>query len=310
MLPIVETKNLTKTFKKFTAVTDLSFTINKGEIYGFLGQNGAGKSTVMRMLTGLIYPDRGDILINGETFSNKRRYLLSRTSAIIERPDMYGYLTGWENLEIFSMLNTEPATKTRLWEVLDIVGLRGREKDKVKGYSQGMKQRLAIAIALVSKPDLLILDEPTNGLDPQGIADMRNLILSLNRVHGTTILISSHLLYEIQQMASHMIVLHKGRKIVEGPLHTLLNPDETLTEVSVDASSDIRSLFAATTWEQYIHASLPGKIIFKMNPSHTAALNKWLVEQGVAVNGIVSQHSLEAYFLSLTDATVIKDGTI
>jgi ABC-type multidrug transport system ATPase subunit len=310
VLPVVETRLLNKSFKQFQAVSDLSFSINKGEIYGFLGQNGAGKSTVMRMLTGLIYPDSGTILINGAPFSNRARHLLSCTSAIIERPDMYGYLSGWDNLKIYSAFNTAKATQARLWEVLDIVGLRGREKDLVKAYSQGMKQRLAIAIALVSKPELLILDEPTNGLDPQGIADMRRLILQLNQAFNTTVLISSHLLYEIQQVASHMVVLHKGKKIVEGALSKLLNPDDTLTEVTVGSAEHLNQQLQQSQWAQHYTGVEAGKLIFKMNPAMLPELNRWLVGENIDVLGIASRHSLEAYFLSLTDDAATKNGII
>jgi len=308
--PIVETLHLTKSFRKFTAVHDLSFTINRGEIYGLLGQNGAGKSTVMRMLTGLIYPTSGTIKINGTPFGNHNRHLLDRTSAIIERPDMYGYLTGWENLTTFSAFNATRPTRQRLLEVLEIVGLSGREQDKVKTYSMGMKQRLAIAISLVSKPDLLILDEPTNGLDPQGIADMRRLILSLNKDHGTTILISSHLLFEIQQVATHMIVLHKGHKMVEGALNELLNPNDTFTEINTGNDAALPAQLAQSQWQPLVHRVAPGLLIMKMNPGRIADLNNWLVQSGIQVFGINTQHSLEAYFLTLTDAPATQNGTV
>ena len=172
MVPIIEISNLSKSFKTFHAVTDLSFSIGRGQVYGLLGQNGAGKSTTMRMLLGLIFPDSGVIKINGEVFNNGKRHLLQHIGAIIERPDMYGYLSGWENLKIFAALGKDKIPASRMHAVIEQVGLKGRENDLVKAYSQGMKQRLGIAIALVHEPDLLILDEPTNGLDPAG--DSRN----------------------------------------------------------------------------------------------------------------------------------------
>ncbi len=308
--PIIETRGLSKSFKNFHAVSDLSFTINHGDIYGFLGQNGAGKSTTMRMLLGLIFPDSGSIFINGQEFNNSQRHLLSKIGAIIERPDMYGYLSGWDNLKMFATLSDSSIKADRLHEVLEIVGLKGREKDKVKAYSQGMKQRLGIAIALVHKPDLLILDEPTNGLDPQGIAEMRSLILSLSRDHGKTILISSHLLYEIEQIATSMIIIHKGKKVVEGKVNELLNPDETYVEVDINPDSTIGAKIAGSQWQAYFSSVQPATLVFKMNPHHTPELNRWLVANGIDVIEIKSKHSLETYFLSLTDDTVITNRAI
>jgi ABC-type multidrug transport system ATPase subunit len=298
--PIIETRNLSKTFKGFKAVDNLSFSIHHGDIYGFLGQNGAGKSTTMRMLLGLIYPDSGEILIEGKHFSNSQRQLLGNIGAIIERPDMYGYLSGWENLKIFAALSNKKIPTARLHEVLEMVDLKGREKDKVKAYSQGMKQRLGIAIALVHSPQLLILDEPTNGLDPQGIAEMRALILSLSHDHGKTILISSHLLYEIEQVATRMLVIHKGKKMVEGPVQELLNPEETLVDVKLAPDDTLAGKLAGSVWQGYVTNQTHQTLTLKMNTSAIPELNKWLVNNGVQVLSINSKHSLEAYFLSLT----------
>lgn len=301
MEPIIETHNLSKSFKTFRAVTDLSFTIGRGDVYGFLGQNGAGKSTTMRMLLGLIFPDHGEIRINGAVFNNHRRYLLQHIGAIIERPDLYGYLSGWDNLRIFAALNNRSIPKSRLHAVLEQVGLKDREQDKVKAYSQGMKQRLGIAIALVHEPDLLILDEPTNGLDPQGIAEMRELILSLSRDHGKTVLISSHLLYEIEQVATNMLILHKGNKIAEGPVSELLNPEETLVDVAMEPVENVNDLFSGSEWQARLQHVTPTALTLKMNRNKIPALNKWLVERGINITEIKSKHSLEAYFLSLTN---------
>ena len=259
------------------------------------------------MLLGLIFPDSGSILINGNEFNNGRRDLLSSIGAIIERPDMYGYLSGWDNLKIFAALSGGKIPTSRLHEVLVVVGLKGREKDKVKAYSQGMKQRLGIAIALVHQPDLLILDEPTNGLDPQGIAEMRQLIVSLSKDHGKTILISSHLLAEVEQMATRMIIIHKGHKVVEGAVGSLLNPDETLVEVITNKDASIKGKLAASEWQKTIKTIEDRLITFKMNPANTPALNRWLVAQNIDVLEIRSKHSLEEYFLSLTNDTVTKN---
>jgi ABC-type multidrug transport system ATPase subunit len=298
---VIETINLSKSFKNFQAVNDLSFSIGKGEVYGLLGQNGAGKSTTMRMLLGLIFPDQGLIKINGEEFNNTRRHLLQHIGAIIERPDMYNYLSGWENLKIFAALSRQKIPRQRLEAVIEQAGLKGREKDKVAAYSQGMKQRLGIAIALVHDPDLLILDEPSNGLDPQGIAEMRNLILSLSRDQGKTVLISSHLLYEIEQVATNMLIMHKGKKVAEGLVKQLLNPDQTLVDISIITNHVIVNTIHDSKWHEYLEYNSSGSLTFKINKSKIAELNKWLVENGTDILEIRSKHSLEAYFLSLTN---------
>ena len=308
--PILEVRSLTKSFNQFKAVDDLSFAINKGAVYGFLGQNGAGKSTTMRMLMGLIFPDSGSIIINGSTFSNSQRQLLRNIGAIIERPDMYGYLSGWENLKIFAALSGKNIKTTRLHEVIEMVGLKGREKDKVKAYSQGMKQRLGIAIATVHEPDLLILDEPTNGLDPQGIAEIRQLILSLSKDHGKTILVSSHLLHEIEQVATDIIIIHKGKKMIEAPVGELLHPDDTRIEITLQPAPGLQQSINHSGWAQYSPEISDGVLTIKMNPAQIPALNKWLVEQGIEVSGITTQHSFEAYFLNITHETTAADRTV
>jgi ABC-type multidrug transport system ATPase subunit len=299
--PIVEIQNVTKSFKNINRVSDLSFSIVKGDVYGFLGQNGAGKSTTMRMLLGLIFPDSGKIFINGQEFNNRKRHLLRHIGAIIERPDMYGYLSGWENLKIFAALTDKSIPATRLHTVIEQVGLKGREQDKVKTYSQGMKQRLGIAIALVHEPDLLILDEPTNGLDPQGIAEMRNLIRSLSVDHGKTVMVSSHLLHEIEQVATKMLILHKGKKIAEGRVEELLHPDEMYVHVRIEPNKQMTWAASKSEWHDNFVNGTETELTFKLNLSKVPDLNKWLVVNGARVLEINSKHSLEDYFISLTN---------
>ncbi len=306
MNQLVEIRNLTKNFGSITAVQDLTFSIEKGDVYGFLGQNGAGKSTTIRMLLGLIYPTSGTININGQEFNNSRRHLLAHIGAIIERPDMYGYLSGWDNLEMFARLSNKNIGKNRLHEVLEIVGLKGREKDKVKAYSMGMKQRLGIAIALVHDPDLLILDEPTNGLDPQGIAEMRKLIINLSREHDKTILMSSHLLSEVEQVATRMLILHNGKKISEGAVADLLNPEQTLIEISTIQAEKTRAILTASKWTEYIQDAKGAVVTLKMTPRYVPEINRLLVTNEIDVLEIKARHSLEAYFLSLTSEEHVK----
>lgn len=308
---IVEVQGLSKSFGSFRAVDDLSFSINKGDIYGFLGQNGAGKSTTMRMLLGLIHPDEGKVYINNRLFDKHRKQVLKEVGAIIERPDLYGYLSAWDNLKIFARLSDKKIPDTRIKEVIDIVGLHGREQDKVRAYSQGMKQRLGIAVALVHDPELLILDEPTNGLDPQGIAEMRELIKTLGTHMGKTIIISSHLLYEVEQVATSMLIIHRGKKVVEGKVSDLLNPNETLFEIKMLPDDGILNKLEESGWGNYISdGGNSSTLNMRMHPRKMPALNKFLVEQQVHVLEIKSRHSLEAYFLSLTNNADVEVGII
>jgi ABC-2 type transport system ATP-binding protein len=299
--PILQVNKLSKTFGSVAAVQDLSFTVNGGDIYGFLGQNGAGKSTTMRMMLGLIRPDAGSITIRGETFAQRNRHLLRHIGAIIERPDMYGYLSGLDNLRIFARLSGLKVDNGHMDGLLELVSLKGRERDNVKTYSQGMKQRLGIAIALVHNPDILILDEPTNGLDPQGIADMRALIIRLSRERGKTIIISSHLLHEVEQMATRMLIIHEGRRIAEGAVSDLLHPEDTLLEVMLEPDERIiNAVRQSDDWNTLLHEGSAERLVFKMNPDRAPGLMRWLVSRGASVRSMQARHSLEAYFLSLT----------
>ncbi len=222
MAAVLEVKGLTKRFADLTAVDNLSFSVPAGSVYGFLGQNGAGKSTTIRMLLTLIEPTGGEISIFGLPLSSNRSAVLSKVGAIVEKPDLYKYLNGLEHLRLFSRLSGVAPQDNTLKELLELVGLGARLRSRVGTYSQGMRQRLALACALVNDPDLLILDEPTNGLDPQGIADMRQLILQLSREQGKTIIVSSHLLSEIEMIADQVLIIDKGKKLMEASMQQLL----------------------------------------------------------------------------------------
>lgn len=300
METIVEAIGLSKQFGDFQAVDNLSFKIDKGEVYGLLGQNGAGKSTTMRMLLGLIFPDNGAVHIMGQPFDRKNRHLLQHVGAIIERPDMYGYLSGWDNLKIFAALNKAPIPDSRLRTVLDQVGLSGREKDKVKAYSQGMKQRLGVAIALIHEPELLILDEPTNGLDPQGIADMRELIRTISTDMGKTVLISSHLLHEIEQVATRMLVLHRGKKIAEGSVKDLVNPGDTPVTYTLASDVDGALPLEGTEWEKRLVEVNGASLQFRVVRDKIPELTRWLADNGASIMEVKINHTLEDYFLSVT----------
>jgi len=298
MASIISVSHLSKQFGNIQAVNDLSFTVNEGDVYGFLGQNGAGKSTTIRMLLTLIAPTAGAINIFDKKLSTHRSEILSNIGAVIEKPDLYKYLNAYDNLSIFARMSGIKVTRQLLMNQLQMVGLADRAKDKVKTFSQGMKQRLGIAVALVHNPALIILDEPTNGLDPQGIADIRNLIMRLSKEMGKTVLISSHLLSEIEVIANRMIIIHKGKKIIEGNVAELLDPSHTVIDIdAVDNEGAIEKL-ATSRWAAYLQ---PGKSLqLMMNKESVPQLINDLVAMNIQLLSVNSSHSLENYFLSLT----------
>lgn len=216
---IIETHNLTKSYPGFTAVSGINLHVPKGTVYGFLGPNGAGKSTTMKMFLGLTKPTDGSFVIDGKQFPANRVEILREVGSFIEAPAFYGNLTGEENLDIVRKILGLP--KSDLSEALELVGLTQYRKRLAKKYSLGMKQRLGLASALIGKPPILILDEPTNGLDPVGIHEIRTLIRSLPQQFDCTVFVSSHLLSEIELMADHIGILNHGRLIFEGTLDSL-----------------------------------------------------------------------------------------
>lgn len=300
MSVIVSVQHLHKEFDSVKAVNDLSFTVHEGDVYGFLGQNGAGKSTTIRMMLTLIQPDSGSIKIFDRELTTHRKEILKQTGAIIERPDMYKYLSAYDNLSIFARLSGIRASRKLLMDQLEKVGLAERSNSKVKTFSQGMKQRLGIAIALVHDPKLILLDEPTNGLDPQGIADMRRLIINLSKEHGKTVIVSSHLLSEIEMMANRMIVIDKGKKIAEGAVSEMLDPATTIMQLETTANEQARAILQASRWSAFMETSGAG-IRFRINRNDVPLLAAWLMQQGIGIVSLQPKHSLEDYFLSITN---------
>jgi ABC-type multidrug transport system ATPase subunit len=298
MTEIIQVNSLSKRFTEIKAVNDLSFSVQKGEVYGFLGQNGAGKSTTIRMLLTLVAPTHGSIHIFGKDIQAHRKEILQRVGAIIEKPDLYKYLTALQNIQIIAKLSGVHPTQKQLMQQLEKVGIGERANSKVKTFSQGMKQRLGVACALVHNPELIILDEPTNGLDPQGIADVRNLILHLSKEERKTIFVSSHLLSEIELVADSMLIIDQGRKIAEGKVADLLNPADTLVEIETMNNDETRNSLQQSQWSGLMQAS--DKIVLKMHRKDIPHLTKFLVERNVEVLAIQPKHSLEDYFLSLT----------
>jgi ABC-2 type transport system ATP-binding protein len=217
---MIELRHVWKYFGERLAVEDLSLTVPPGEIFGLLGHNGAGKSTAIGMMLGQVWPSAGELRICGHDVTRRRQFALRRVGAIFETPVFYDYLSAWRNLEILSTY-TAVTPARRIREVIDWVGLGGREDSKVSTYSHGMRARLALAQALLPDPELLILDEPSDGLDPEGIHEMRQTILRLRQEMGLTILLSSHLLNEVEQLCTRIAVMNHGRKVFEGPLSNI-----------------------------------------------------------------------------------------
>ena len=298
MSSIIKVTNLSKQFKDTRAVDDLSFTVNEGDVYGFLGQNGAGKSTTIRMLLSLVAPSGGEINIFDQKLSTHRSEILQQVGAVIEKPDLYKYLSAYDNLSIFARMSNMKVTRQILMHQLQMVGLAERATSKVRTFSQGMKQRLGIAVALVHNPALIILDEPTNGLDPQGIADMRNLILKLSNELGKTVLISSHLLGEIELIANRMIIIHKGKKMVEGKVADLLDPAHSLIQIETYNNDEAREKLKQTKWVSFLQQDKQLRLM--MNKVEVPHLISDLVAMNVQMLSVNSSHSLENYFLSLT----------
>lgn len=301
MESIIEVQGLVKQFKEVKAVDGLSFTVNKGEIYGFLGQNGAGKSTTIRMLLSLVRPTAGSIRIFGKDLASSRVPILRLTGGVIEKPDLYNYLSAKENLQLFARLSGLHLSSKEVQNRLNGVGLGDRAGSKVKTFSQGMKQRLGIAVALVHDPNLVILDEPANGLDPQGIADIRKLILYLGKELGKTVMVSSHLLSEVEQIADRLLIINKGKKVVEGKISELLDSSKMLVQIITTnnelASAVIRSVPAV----KKISVERD-KILAEINKNDIPALVNHMVNQKVEILSVQTLHSLEHYFLSLTSS--------
>jgi len=296
---IIEVKNLVKHYGKFHAVEDVSFDVYRGDVFGFLGPNGAGKSTTIRTMLSLISPTGGELKLFGKNLLTDRNYILSRIGCIVEKPDFYKYLSAQKNLEIFARLSGVTADKKKVHEILDFVGLKGREKDKVSGFSHGMKQRLGIAQTLIHDPELIILDEPTTGLDPQGIIDIRNLILQLKNERNKTVLLSSHILSEIELIANRMVIINKGRTIVQGSVSELLNGQELIVSFSVDNIEKAIQLLNANNVAIDKDSIQGDNLLLHISQENIPVINKLFCDNNVSVFSIETKRKLEDYFLKL-----------
>ena len=297
---IIEIKGLTKKFKDVKAVDELSLNVNKGDIFGFLGPNGAGKSTTIRMLLTLIRPNAGTIRLFNKSLNEERALILRDVGAIVEKPDFYNYLSAYKNLEILGRISGREVSSNRIMEILETVGLKERRTSKVKTYSHGMKQRLGIAQALLHDPELIILDEPTTGLDPQGMKEIRDLIIHLRDEKNKTIFLSSHLLSEVEQIANRMIIINKGKTVVEGYVQDLLNSAELKVTFEVDDLDSAKQLISQSRWDDKLESTTNKKLIFNLSSDEIAALNKYFVDNDISVSAVIPTRSLEEYFLKIT----------
>ena len=294
---IIKVQNLSKKFGSFEAVKNVSFTVNKGDVFGFLGPNGAGKSTTIRCLLSLISPDSGSIELFDKSLQKNRSEILANIGSIIEKPDFYKYLSAQKNLEIFARISGASVSKKEIREMLEFVGLGDRAKHKVKGFSHGMKQRLGIAQTLLHKPELIILDEPTTGLDPQGIIEIRNLILRLKNEQNKTILLSSHQLSEIELIANRMVIINQGRSIVEGSVEELLNSEETVVRIEIDRVEAALELIRSKFQLPEITQTSSKELEVLISKSKVPDLTKELVLAGFTIHAIEPKRKLEDYFI-------------
>ncbi len=305
MMNCIETKDLTHHFsEKEIALNNISIQVPEGSIYGFLGPNGAGKTTTLRLILGLLKKQSGSISIFGKVFSGHRVEILQKTGSLIESPSLYGHLTAFDNLLLLQKIYQCP--KERIQEVLDLVGLPNTGKKKASQFSLGMKQRLSIAIALLHKPSLLILDEPTNGLDPNGIIEIRELLKKLNREEGITIIISSHLLSEIEKLVTHVGIINKGNIVFQGTLDDLVNKQHQSSFTRIGTSDAERTLTVLNELSINSHIENGKNIIPVISNAGIAQLNQKLVAQKIDVFEITTMNKdLEAIFMDLINNQAI-----
>ncbi len=295
----IEVRNLSKRFGSFEAVRDVSFTVRKGDVFGFLGPNGAGKSTTIRCLLSLIRPHSGSIRLFGKELQNERSAILSNVGSIIEKPDFYKYMSARKNLEVFARISGADVDASDIQKMLEFVGLGDRGGHKVSGFSHGMKQRLGIAQTLLHDPDLIVLDEPTTGLDPQGIVEVRNLILRLKNEQHKTILLSSHQLSEIELIANRMVIINKGTSIIEGEVAELLNSGELIVVFSLDEARRAADLVMGAFPDTKVKVLSDGELEVVTTGIEVPRINAYLTQQAFRIHAIEPKRKLEDYFMKI-----------
>lgn len=294
--PVLTVSKLSKKIKKHSIIHEVSFDINEGEILGFLGPNGSGKTTTLRMIVGLIRPSSGTVHICGHSLKNSYIQAMQNVGCIIEGPDLYGYMSGYKNLELLASMSKN-ATKNDIDEAVALVGMENRIHDKVDVYSMGMKQRIGLAQALIHKPRLLILDEPTNGLDPQGIHEFREIVKKLAQEKGISVLISSHLISEVQLMCDRVTIINKGRIIKQASIEEMLSTGEVIWTLDdpVKGQAILEETFnvSSTIDQNGLKATL--------DISRLPDINRAFFEAGLEISFVDNRkQTLEDLFLSLT----------
>ena len=298
MEAVLKTFGLGKRFGMRWAARGIDLEVHRGDIFCFLGPNGAGKSTTIRMILTLLKPTAGTIQLFGKDLHKNRREVLSRVCGIVEKSDFYLFLSAYKNLEILGSM-TRRIKRDEVMEALERVGLQSRAKDKVRTFSHGMKQRLGIAQALLTRPELIILDEPTTGLDPQGMKDVRELIQRLARDEGITIFLSSHLLSEIEQVATRMAVIHRGEMKAQGSVAELLASEAIDYAIQVSPIEAALRVMQGIPWAQVLSCG-ESMIEVRLEPGHASELNKLLIANGIEVASLYPRRTLEDFFLRVT----------
>ena len=298
---VLRTHGLSKRFGSRWGARDLNLEVHRGDVFCFLGPNGAGKSTTIRMILTLLRPTAGSIEIFGRDLHEDRAAVLSRVCGIVEKPDFYLYLSAYKNLEILGSM-TRRVRREEILETLEVVGLRSRAFDKVKTFSHGMKQRLGIAQALLTKPELIILDEPTAGLDPQGMKEVRELVRRLSLEKNMTVFLSSHLLSEVEQVATRMAVINRGELVAQGPVSELLERETTDYSMEVSPADAALDLIRGLSWAEVL--SVENRTLeVRIRSGRASELNRLLVTNRIEISSFSPHRTLEDFFLKITEGT-------
>lgn len=302
-IPVLKVANLSKSIKKKEIIKDLSFKLNKGEVLGFLGPNGAGKSTTLRMLVGLSRPSAGTVSICGHSIGDDYVQAMSHVGCIIEGPDLYEYLSGYKNLELLGAMS-QHVTKAAIDDAIALVGMEKRIHDKVSIYSMGMKQRIGLAQALIHQPDLLILDEPTNGLDPQGIHEFREIVKSLAKDTGISILISSHLISEVQLMCDRVCIINQGIIVRDGAVSEMLSTGEIVWVLN---NPCLGQKILSELFQLEARITAKNELIAAIDLENLPRINAALITAGLELQTVAAKNTtLEELFLRLTNQKTIQ----
>lgn len=299
---VLRTEKLGKKFGHRWAASDINLEVRRGDVFGFLGPNGAGKSTTIRMVLSLIEPSTGSVELFGHSLSKKRELALARVAGIVEKPDFYLYLSAYRNMQIAGQLTLGAnPEKKRIMEELALVGLEERAFDRVKTFSHGMKQRLGIAQALLCRPELILLDEPTNGLDPQGMKEVRELIKTLSAERGITVFLSSHLLNEVEQVATRMAIINKGTMIIQGTVADLLKAQANRVDIHAEPLEEALRIVARFIPSGNIQ-TLTDRLSVSAETTQIPEIVSALAAEGCRIYSIEPRRSLEEYFLAVTES--------